>query len=122
MARMEAKTLGRIRRHRRIRKRVIGLAARPRLCVHRSHKHLYAQLVDDFQGKVLLGVSTLDEALKKATPAGGNITAATQLGKRVAELAKQKGITAVVFDRGGYIYHGRIKALADAAREGGLQF
>ena len=119
---MEDKRLGRIRRHRRIRKRVVGLAARPRLCVYRSHKHLYAQIVDDFQGKVLLGVSTLEKALKKATPAGGNITAAVQLGRRVAEVAKQQGITQVVFDRGGYIYHGRIKALADAAREGGLQF
>ena len=119
---MKNKRLGRIRRHRRIRKRVIGLAARPRLCVYRSHKHLYAQLVDDFQGKVLLGVSTLDETLKQAAPAGGNVTAATHLGRRVAELAKEHGITQVAFDRGGYIYHGRIKALADAAREGGLQF
>ena len=101
---------------------MVGLAARPRLCVYRSHKHLYAQIVDDFQGKVLLGVSTLEKTLKKVAPAGGNITAATHLGRRVAEAAKQKGITQVVFDRGGYIYHGRIKALADAAREGGLQF
>ena len=119
---MEAKTLGRIRRHLRIRKRVIGLAERPRLNVHRSHKHLYAQIVDDFQGQVLLGVSTLDPAIRKAAPSGGNVDAAVILGRRVAEVAKAKGITRVVFDRGGYIYHGRIKALADAAREGGLEF
>ena len=119
---MENKRLGRIQRHRRIRKRVTGLAARPRLCVFRSHKHLYAQIVDDFQGKVVLGVSTLDKTLRKTAPRGGNVTAAVALGKRVAEIAKQHGITKVVFDRGGYIYHGRIKALADAAREGGLEF
>ncbi len=119
---MKNKRLGRIQRHRRIRKRVLGLAERPRLCVFRSHKHLYAQIVDDFQGKVMLGVSTLDETLRKAAPSGGNVTAAVALGKRVAEIAKKHGITKVVFDRGGYIYHGRIKALADAAREGGLEF
>lgn len=119
---MENKRLGRLKRHRRIRKRVVGLAARPRLCVYRSHKHLYAQIVDDFQGKVLVGVSTLATALKQSAPSGGNIAAATQLGRRVAEIAREKGITQVAFDRGGYIYHGRIKALADAAREGGLQF
>ena len=119
---MENKRLGRIQRHRRIRKRVMGLAERPRLCVFRSHKHLYAQIVDDFQGKVVLGVSTLDQTLRKARSSGGNVTAAVALGKRVAEIAKKRGITKVVFDRGGYIYHGRIKALADAAREGGLEF
>ena len=119
---MHVKRAGRLRRHRRIRKRVVGLTQRPRLCVYRSHQHLYAQLVDDFQGKVLVGVSTLDKEVRKAAPSGGNVQAATVLGRRVAEVAKQQGITQVVFDRGGYIYHGRIKALADAAREGGLPF
>ncbi len=119
---MKPRELGRQRRHRRIRKRVIGLPERPRLCVHRSDKHLYAQIIDDFQGRVLVGISTLDPALRKRLPTGGNVEAAVQLGRRVAEAAKQQGISRVVFDRGGHIYHGRIKALADAAREGGLEF
>lgn len=106
-------------RHRRIRKRVVGLPARPRLCVFRSHKHLYAQLVDDFAGKTLVGCSTKDKRLKPVGK-GSNVAAATALGQLLAAEATKQGITQVVFDRSGYLYHGRIKAFADAARTGGL--
>ena len=112
----------RAKRHRRIRKTVIGQPARPRLCVFRSSKHLYAQLIDDIAGKTLFAVSTLDERLRKHSQRGGNIKAAALLGRVVADDAKIKGITRVVFDRGGYLYHGRVRALADAARAGGLEF
>jgi len=107
-------------RHRRLRKKVVGLAHRPRLSVFRSHRHLYVQLVDDVAGKTLLGCSTMDERLKKAT-ARGNVSSATELGKLVAVEAKRQGITRVVFDRGGYLYHGRVKAVADAVRAEGVQ-
>ena len=93
---------------------------RARLSVHRSGRHIYAQLIDDAAGQTLASASTLDKD-NKAT-AGGNIASATEVGKRVAEAAKKAGVTSVVFDRGGFIYHGRVKALADAAREGGLEF
>jgi len=92
---------------------------RPRLCVFRSHKHLYAQLVDDVAGKTLHGWSTKDERLKKVR--GGTVDAAKALGTLIATDASEKGVTRVVFDRGGYVYHGRVKALADAVRAGGLQ-
>lgn len=114
------RTLRRIIRHRRIRKRVHGEESRPRLSVFRSHKHLYVQLIDDIKEMTLLGCSTKDKRLKMIKH-GGNINAATALGKLIADEAKKKGINKVVFDRGGYIYHGRIKAFADAVREGGLQ-
>ena len=103
--------------HDRIRKKLQGSAERPRLNVYRSLNHIYVQVIDDLHGKTLVSASTA-EAKKK----GGNVAAAKELGKAIAERAKAKGITKVVFDRGGYIYHGRVKALADAAREGGLQF
>lgn len=106
-------------RHRRIRKRVFGEDQRPRLSVFRSHKHMYVQLIDDVSEKTLLGCSTKDERLNSVKQ-GGNINAAIELGRLVADEAKKKGISKVVFDRGGYIYHGRIKAFADAVREGGL--
>ncbi len=111
---------GRQTRHRRLRKKVVGLPERPRLAVFRSHKHLYAQLVDDVAGKTLQGWSTKDERLKhlKGT---GNLAAAKELGALVAKDASQKGVTKVVFDRGGYLYHGRVRALADAVRAGGVQ-
>jgi large subunit ribosomal protein L18 len=95
-----------------------GTAARPRLNVYRSLNHIYAQIVDDSKGETLLSASTLAAKIK----AGGNVAAAKEVGKLVAERAKEKGIKQVVFDRGGYLYHGRIKALADAAREAGLEF
>lgn len=118
----QAKTI-RVRRERRqhrVRNNVRGTAERPRLSVFRSSKHIYVQLIDDIAGKTLVAAGTTGK--NSATPYGGNIKAAKVIGKKIAELAKEKGIGKVAFDRGYYRYHGRIKALADAAREGGLQF
>jgi large subunit ribosomal protein L18 len=115
-------TRGRI--HSRIRKKLQGTTERPRLNVYRSTNHLYVQIIDDLKGSTLISANTLEfgEAKEGKRPTGGNVSAAKQLGKSIAERAKEKGITKVVFDRGGYLYHGRVKALADAAREGGLEF
>jgi len=104
--------------HSRIREKMAGTAERPRLNVYRSLNHIYAQIIDDQKGETLLSASTLQ--LKSKT--GGNVAAAKEIGKAVAEKAVAKGIKKVVFDRGGYLYHGRVKALADAAREAGLEF
>ena len=112
----------RLRIHERIRKNLSGTEARPRLCVFRSNKHIYAQVVDDAKGTTLTAASTLDAETKAGGKGGGNIAAAKHVGKVVAQRALAKGISAVLFDRGGYIYHGRVKALADAAREAGLKF
>lgn len=109
------------KRHRRVRKRVDGTVERPRLNVYRSTDHIYAQVIDDAQGHTLASASTLDAGLRD-TKNGGNVEGAKAVGQMVAERAKAAGITKVVFDRGGYLYHGRVKALADAAREGGLEF
>lgn len=97
---------------------MVGTAERPRLNVYRSLNHIYVQVIDDSQGTTLVSASTVAAKLKT----GGNVAAAKEIGKLIAERAKEKGITRVVFDRGGYLYHGRIKALADAAREAGLEF
>ena len=113
------KNATRQRVHDRIRKKLQGTAERPRLNVYRSLNHIYVQVVDDLNGKTLVSASTAEGEGKMS---GGNVAAAKEIGKAIAERAKAKGITMVVFDRGGYIYHGRVKALADAAREGGLQF
>jgi large subunit ribosomal protein L18 len=110
----------RLRRHLRVRKKVFGTAARPRLNVFRSSKHIYAQIIDDLKGVTLVAASTLDKELGLTN--GGNVEAARKVGELIAKRAKEKGIEAVVFDRGGYVYHGRVQALAEAAREGGLQF
>ncbi len=107
--------------HERIRKKMLGTAERPRLSVYRSLNHIYAQLIDDMQGVTLVTASTTEGA-KAAKRTGGNVASAKDVGKALAQRAKQKGISKAVFDRGGYIYHGRVKALADAAREAGLQF
>jgi len=107
--------------HDRIRKKVVGTAERPRLNVYRSLNNIYVQVIDDLKGVTLAAASTA-VGKKGERVTGGNVAAAKTVGKKIAEIAKQKGITKVVFDRGGYIYHGRIKALADAAREAGLQF
>jgi len=112
--------LGRRRRHRRLRKKVVGITERPRLSVFRSHKHLCAQLVDDLAGKTLRGWSTADEQLKRLG-SGGNVKAAEALGVLVATDLATAGIRQIVFDRGGYLYHGRVKALAEALRAGGIQ-
>jgi len=111
-----------LRRRRRVRKKIVGTPERPRLTVFRSNKHLYAQLIDDSHGVTLASASTATEEGRKAIPYGGNIKAAVALGKQIAEAAKAKGIAQAAFDRGHYNYHGRVKALADAAREGGLKF
>jgi large subunit ribosomal protein L18 len=105
-------------------RRKIKLVARgrTRLSVFRSSKHIYAQLIDDVKGTTLVAASSLEKTLREGAKTGANITAAKAVGKLIAERAKEKGIKDVVFDRGGYLYHGRIKALADAAREGGLNF
>ena len=112
---------GRITRHRRVRKKVHGTAARPRLAVFRSNKHLVAQVIDDDAGRTVAAASTA-EADQRAAGSGSTVDAATRIGQLVAERAKAAGIEQVVFDRGGYKYHGRVKALAEAAREGGLKF
>ncbi len=104
--------------HARIRRKLSGTTERPRLSVHRSLNHIYAQVIDDQTGETLVSASTL--AIKAKT--GGNIAAAKEIGKTIAERAVEKGVKKVVFDRGGYLYHGRVKALADAAREAGLEF
>ena len=109
----------RIRRHRRVRKTVRGTAERPRLAVFRSNRHISAQVIDDVSGRPLAAASTLEGDLRAT---GGNRDAATQVGQRLAERAKAAGISAVVFDRGGNQYHGRVAAVADAAREAGLEF
>lgn len=116
------KLIQRRNRRERIRKKVFGTAQRPRLSVHRSLKNMFCTIVDDTLSKTLLTVSTLDKELKKQTKYGGNVKAATQLGALLAQRAKAKGISKVCFDRGGYIYHGRIKALAEGARKEGLEF
>ena len=113
------KNEARLRRHRRVRNKISGTAARPRLDVFRSAKHIYAQIIDDVNGVTLCAASSVEKAF---TGNGGNKEAAHAVGKLIAERAAEKGITDVVFDRGGYVYHGRVKALAEGAREGGLKF
>lgn len=110
------------RRRFRVRKRVRGTAERPRLSVARSHRHIAAQLIDDIAGKTLASASTMDKSLSSTVKYGGNAEAATAIGKAIAERAKAAGIEDVCFDRGSYKYHGRVAALADAAREAGLKF
>jgi large subunit ribosomal protein L18 len=108
--------------HRRSRARLSGRPQAPRVNVYRSLNHIYAQIVDDLRGHTLVAASTRDKEVRQTLKGGGNIAAAKVVGKVLAERAKTAGITRVVFDRGGYTYHGRVKALADAAREGGLKF
>jgi len=122
MARRDSKNIVRVRIHERIRHRVKGTPERPRLAVYRSLSHIYAQIIDDRVGKTLVAASSADKGTKKVLKGGGNVAAAKVIGKVVAERAKSAGVSKVVFDRGGYKYHGRVKALADAAREAGLQF
>jgi large subunit ribosomal protein L18 len=115
----DSKDIVRRRIHVRIRRRVKGTEERPRLAVYRSLSHIYAQIIDDTKGLTVAAASSNE---KSATANGGNIAGAKEIGKLIAERAKAKGVTKVVFDRGGYLFHGRVKALADAAREGGLEF
>lgn len=116
------KIKGIARRKKRIRRKISGTSVRPRLSVHRSNKNFYVQLVDDMKGETLLSISTTNPDLKKSLAYGGNAKAASVLGEALANKAKAKGISKVVFDRAGYKYHGRVKALADAARKGGISF
>ncbi len=115
------KNESRQKRHQRVRKHVTGSPERPRLNVYRSLNHIYAQVIDDARGHTLASASSLDGSLKDKN-FGGNVEGAKAVGRLVAERAKEAGVSRVVFDRGGYLYHGRIQALADAAREGGLEF
>lgn len=108
------------KRHARVRSKLAGTAARPRLNVFRSNKHIYAQLIDDVSSVTIVSASTLDKEV--SLDGTGNIDAAAKIGELVAKRALEKGISNIVFDRGGYLYHGRVKALADAAREAGLEF
>jgi len=117
-----SKNEARLKRHVRVRKKISGTPERPRLNVFRSEKHIYAQVIDDTKGVTLAAASTLDKALRNEIKNGSTVEAAARVGALVAERAKAKGVTKVVFDRGGYLYHGRVKALADAAREAGLEF
>ena len=111
------------RRRRRVRTALRGRAAgKPRLSVHRSGRHIYAQVIDDANGRTVASASSLEKDMRESLKTGANIEAAKAVGKRLAERASAKGIKQVVFDRGSYLYHGRVKALADAAREGGLDF
>ena len=122
MAKKLSKNQIRQRRHIRVRKHISGTPERPRLNVFRSLSNIYAQVIDDTTGNTLVSASSLESAIKEKIAFGGNIEAAKEVGKLVAEKALAAGITTVVFDRGGYIYHGRVKELADGARAAGLQF
>jgi large subunit ribosomal protein L18 len=106
----------------RIRKKLSGTAGRPRLAVFRSEKHIYAQAIDDASGRTVAHASSRDASIRAGSPSGSNVAAAKVVGAAIAERLKQKGIETVVFDRGGFLYHGRVKALAEAAREAGLKF
>ena len=122
MVSKESRSKVRAKKHMRIRNRFSGSAERPRLAVFRSNNHVYAQVIDDVAGKTLVSASTLEKDIKAELKNTDHIEAATKVGDVVAKRALEKGIKAVVFDRGGYIYHGKVKALADAAREAGLEF
>jgi large subunit ribosomal protein L18 len=122
MLTISSKNTSRRHVHKRIRKKVQGTAKRPRLNVYRSLNNIYVQVIDDLQGATLVSANSGEGGEKGQKRSGGNVAAAKQVGKVIAERAKAKGIKKVVFDRGGYIYHGRVKALADAAREAGLEF
>jgi large subunit ribosomal protein L18 len=117
-----SRSVARERRHLRVRKTVFGVTDRPRLCVFRSTNEIYAQVIDDVDGRTLVSASTIDTELRKKSDDKKKIDQARMVGKAVAERAKSKGIETVVFDRGGFRYTGRVKALAEGAREGGLQF
>ena len=122
MNKLKAKQAGLRRRHTRVRGKISGTQQRPRLCVTRSNSNLYVQLVDDVAGKTLIGVSTLGPDFKATGKSGANVEGAAAIGEIIGKKAVEAGITEVVFDRGGHLYHGRIQALADGARAAGLKF
>jgi large subunit ribosomal protein L18 len=119
---IDKKIFLRERRHKRVRRKVVGSAARPRLAVFKSNGHMYAQVIDDGLGHTLVSASTLDGELKSLEGNKGNAASAKKVGELIARRAKEKGVAMVVFDKGGFKYHGRVKALADSAREAGLEF
>ncbi len=122
MKKLQAKQAGLRRRHTRVRGKVSGTQEKPRLCVTRSNAHVYAQIIDDVAGKTICAVSTLGPEFKATNKNGATVEGASVLGELIGKKAQESGITEVVFDRGGNLYHGRIKALADAARDTGLEF
>lgn len=122
MAKRSVKESKRFFRHKRIRTKVRGFALQPRLCLHRSLNNLFAQVVDDSSGKILFGMSTLTKQLRDKVKDGGNVKAASFLGEAFALEAQKRGIKKVCFDRGGYMYHGRVQAFAEAARKAGMEF
>lgn len=122
MTPVAAKTKARARRRRGARKRIVGVPQRPRLAVFRSARHIYAQVIDDVAGRTLVAASSMEAALRAQLPRGSNQAAAREVGKLLAEKALAAGVKSVVFDRGGYLYHGRVAALAAGARQGGLEF
>lgn len=122
VARGAVRKVGRLRRHKRVRKKVEGASERPRLSVFRSAKHIYAQIIDDQTGRTLTAVSTLDQELRHKLAGLKKSEQARLVGELLAQRAKERGIRKVVFDRGGYLYHGRVRSLAEGARQGGLEF
>ncbi len=122
MDKLKAKQEALARRHRRVRGKVSGTAARPRLCVNRTNAHIYAQVIDDVSGRTIVAASSIDTELRGAVTSGSNRDAAKAVGELVGKRAVDAGISEVVFDRGGRLYHGRVKALADGARSAGLKF
>ena len=122
MVNKKSRTANRVKKHARVRKNLAGTAARPRLAVFRSNNHMYAQIIDDEAGRTLAAASTLEKDIKEACEKTNNVDAAAQVGTAIAKKALDAGITTVVFDRGGFIYQGKVQALADAAREAGLDF
>ncbi len=122
MVSKESRTEVRLQKHRRMRNKISGTTERPRLCVFRSNNHMYAQVIDDTVGKTLVSASTLQKEVKADLEKTNNVEAASKLGTVIAQRALEKGINTVVFDRGGFIYQGKVKALAEAAREAGLVF
>ena len=122
MVSKESRTLNRVKKHMKLRNRFSGTPNRPRVAVFRSNNHMYAQIIDDTVGNTLVAASTLEKSVKAELEKTNNVDAAAYLGKVIAKKAQEKGIKEVVFDRGGFIYEGKIKALADAAREAGLEF
>nr|WP_330408009.1 50S ribosomal protein L18 [Vallitalea guaymasensis] len=122
MIKKTSRTKVRVKKHRRIRNNIIGTSERPRLVVFRSDKHMYAQVIDDLSGHTLAAASTVEKDIKSGLEKTNNVAAAVLVGETVAKRAVEKGVTEVIFDRGGYIYQGKVKALADSAREAGLKF
>ena len=122
MGSLDVKQQARLKRKKRIRKKISGTDERPRLCVFRSSRQIYAQLIDDLSGHTVAAASSLEETVKQRSEPGGKVSLAVQVGKLVAERAAEKGVKRVVFDRNGFLYHGRVKAVSDGAREAGLEF